>query len=98
MRLKRLANPLFIGRVTGDSMLPSLISGRIIFATSFLKPKIGKVVVIKHDNLEKIKRIKSMDEDYIYIVGDNPSKSTDSRSFGKIKSSSVIGRVIFPKV
>lgn len=98
MRLKRLAKPFFIRRISGDSMLPSLSSGRIVFATSILKPKVGRVVVVKHDNLEKIKRIKSIDSNYLFVVGDNPSKSTDSRHFGKIKSSSVIGRVIFPKV
>lgn len=81
-------------------MLPTLRSGQIVLAicrTHFLVS--GDVVIVQHDGLEKIKRIKRVDPRYgIYVVGDNPSQSTDSRHFGWIDLDEVIGRVIWPRL
>lgn len=79
-------------------MLPTLHDRQIVLGTSMLKPKTGSVIVFSHDKLEKIKRLESSQENYLYVVGDNADKSVDSRSFGKIKSMDYLGRVILPKL
>ena len=33
-------------------------------------------------------------EDYIFVIGDNPSESVDSRTFGFVPVSNVTGKVI----
>jgi phage repressor protein C with HTH and peptisase S24 domain len=98
MKLKNLAKPLFVRRISGDSMLPTLHDRQIILGTSILKPKTGRIIVFNHDKLEKIKRLKSLEDNNLYVVGDNADKSVDSRCFGKIQLKDYLGRVIFPKV
>jgi nickel-type superoxide dismutase maturation protease len=41
-----------------------------------------------------VKRVSAVLEDEIVLRGDNPSVSTDSRSFGPVPSSAVLGRVV----
>lgn len=56
------------------------------------------MVIIRHDGLEKIKRIKRVDPQHgIYVLGDNPGCSTDSRHFGWIDRDAVVGRVVWPR-
>jgi type IV secretory pathway protease TraF len=79
-------------------MLPGLKPGQIIIA----KTKIGKlkqrsIVIVEHDNLEKIKRIKAIKNNRIYLLGDNPQESVDSRQFGWLTSEQVIGEIIWPR-
>ncbi len=87
-----------IRRVTGDSMLPTLTAGHIIIGvTRFKAVRIGDVVVIRHQGLEKIKRIQQVRDGQVYLVGDNPTHSTDSRSFGWLSVSVVCARVVWPR-
>lgn len=79
-------------------MEPALRPGQIILASGLFKYHPGDVVVLAHDGLEKIKRLEKLDDDKMFIVGDNPAASTDSRSFGWIPQSAVIARVIWPKL
>ncbi len=97
MRLKSLAKPLFIRRVSGDSMSPTLRAGELVLVCSALKPKIGDVIVFRHNDLEKIKRIESIDNGYFFVVGDNKDLSTDSRVFGKLSKDLYKGSVILPR-
>ena len=78
-------------------MLPSLAHGKVVIATSMLRPKVGRTVVIQHDGLEKIKRVTKVRDAEIFVEGDNKASSTDSRQFGWVQKKSVLGVVIRPK-
>lgn len=76
-------------------MLPVLKPGQIVLVWCwFFKPKVGDIVVIKHNNKEIIKRIQKINVREYFIEGDNKQSSTDSRSFGPIDKSKIIGKVI----
>jgi hypothetical protein len=53
--------------------------------------------MVQHNGLEKIKRVEQQGSSRIYIVGDNPAASTDSRQFGWIEKTSVIATLVFPR-
>jgi nickel-type superoxide dismutase maturation protease len=90
---------LFIVRRTvGKSMMPTLRPGTIVIAHA--RPKCiapGDVVVVRHDGLDKIKRVKQISERGLFVVGDNPRLSTDSRDFGWLDHSAVAGKVWWPR-
>jgi phage repressor protein C with HTH and peptisase S24 domain len=89
---------IIIRRVVGDSMLPFLRPDQIVVAMGNYKTlQPGDVVVFRHEGLEKIKRIHSIKDDYVYLVGDNPDTSTDSRAFGWLHITTVIAKVRWPK-
>jgi phage repressor protein C with HTH and peptisase S24 domain len=76
-------------------MLPYLKPGQLVLARQwFTKPKEGQIVIIQHNGLDKIKRIKEFKADKIYVVGDNPKQSTDSRDFGWLPRETIIAKVL----
>lgn len=85
--------------VFGNSMLPTLKSDQEVlcfnWAYFFSKPKIGDIVVIKHQGKEMIKRVKMYDGRGIFVVGDNFRESVDSRSLGLINGLQIIGKIIW---
>ena len=86
-------------RVVGASMEPMLSPGQLILATPlFRRLRPGQVVVLRKNSRELIKRIERLDSDKIFVIGDNPDSSTDSRQFGWLDISTVIARVIRPKL
>ncbi len=86
-----------IRRVVGGSMLPRLTPGRIVFGWRTGRLRIGDVVILWHDGLEKIKRIDHVEDGKLYVLGDNPDASTDSRDFGLIDRAQVLARIIWPR-
>ena len=87
-----------IRRVAGDSMIPTLNQGDLVIGTRpFKRLSVGTVVIIRHNGLEKIKRIAKIDSDQLFVVGDNQTHSTDSRSFGWLPISTVVARIIWPR-
>ncbi|MCA9922718.1 MAG: nickel-type superoxide dismutase maturation protease [Anaerolineales bacterium] len=90
-------------RVTGASMLPTLRDGEIVLldpnAYRRQPPRVGDIVVAKHPfemDVKLIKRITAVTEDgRFHLQGDNPSAlaSTDSRSFGPVPQSTILGRL-----
>ncbi len=84
--------------ISGESMFPTLKPGQSVVTFNwsyfFSKPRVGELVVLMHDKSPIIKRIKQLKADKIFVIGDNPTKSTDSRNFGKIDVSDLIGRVV----
>lgn len=83
-----------IRRVEGLSMLPAYQHGKIVVGWRFGHPRIGDVVIVRHRRVEIIKRISQMQGGQLFLLGDNPAESTDSRQFGWIPQHAVIAVVI----
>lgn len=97
MRGTHFVKKLFlIRRVVGSSMSPQLKEGDMVVAVP-MQPMVGDVVVIKHQGLEKIKRISRLGRDKVEVLGDNANASTDSRQFGVLPLDSIVGRVVWPR-
>jgi phage repressor protein C with HTH and peptisase S24 domain len=90
---------LALRQIAGRSMTPSYQPGQLVFVTGWFNDiQVGDVIVFMHHGKEKIKRINLIDPlKGIYVLGDNPAQSTDSRSFGWIDYSEVVGRVLWPR-
>jgi len=81
-------------------MLPTLRPGSIVVgwrASAWSKLKVGDVVIIEHGGLEKIKRISQIKDQQIFLLGDNPSESKDSRDFGWLSEDAVRAILIWPR-
>lgn len=89
---------MLLRRVVGDSMWPALKPGRIVIAIrTTTRARIGDVIIVRHDGLEKIKRVTDVDIDKVYVEGDNKPYSTDSRHFGWVDITHIQGKVIWPR-
>jgi type IV secretory pathway protease TraF len=53
--------------------------------------------MLLHDGREKIKRLEMHRAGRIYVVGDNPPMSTDSRDFGWLPTDAIIAKLIWPR-
>ncbi len=88
-------------RVTGNSMLPLLQPGEEILVnlSAYQKsfPEVGDIVVANHPNrpnFQIVKRVTLVNEDgNCFLIGDNPTESTDSRSFGTVNPNNILGKV-----
>ena len=83
--------------VRGDSMWPTLKDGDVVAANSYQGETVlkGQIIVFPSPfdkNNILIKRVKSIDDDLLFVEGDNPdpSASDDSHNFGSINISTVI--------
>lgn len=84
-------------RIEGDSMLPTLQNGEQVLVEKTVYLQINDIVVAKHPyqkNLILVKRINKIDEKTVYLLGDNLSESTDSRTLGTFPRTEILGKVI----
>ena len=89
-------------------MLPSLKEGDIVFFKNYKEgksdPKPGQIVIFNHPlkNKSLIKRINSVNQNNIEVLGDNTEFSEDSNKFGLVKNERIIGivtsKLIIPKL
>lgn len=84
--------PISKFKVYGNSMSPTLKKGQEVLTFNWAKPKVGDIVVVKD---QKIKRVQKIMGSKAYLVGDNKPESTDSRHFGSVDISQIIGKVIY---
>ena len=86
-------------RVDGDSMRPTLAPGDFILVNPLAfkdqSPSLGDVVVARHPSRAQmiIKRVSDIVDDGVIVIGDQPEMSSDSRGFGRITFSAIIGQV-----
>ncbi|MCB9823299.1 S24/S26 family peptidase [Candidatus Nomurabacteria bacterium] len=82
-------------RVKGPSMLPTYRDGALVLVSNLIRPRVGSVVVAKLASEEVIKRVRSITEaGKFYLVGDNHAESVDSREYGPVRRSDIIGVVL----
>lgn len=83
--------------VTGNSMMPSYHDGDVILVGRWGKMHVNDVIVCR-DPREKnrliMKRVAAIENASYYVLGDNKHASTDSRTFGHIQKTAIIGKVI----
>ena len=84
--------------VAGDSMLPTYAEGDWLIATKAGRIAPGQVVVIERESrpgMLLIKRVVRAEGRKWWVEGDNTLASDDSRSFGAIEPSEIVGRIRF---
>lgn len=86
-----------VRRVLGDSMAPTLVPGTVVLGIRPRKLRAGDIVVVWHEGIDKIKRIKKISLNKVFLMGDNPLKSTDSRDFGWVSLEHILAKVIMPR-
>ena len=85
-------------RVEGESMSPTLQQGQTILVSHSRNYSQGDVVVAFVDGREVIKRVKEYKNGQLFLIGDNPDSSTDSRTFGWLVDRRVHVKVIWPRI
>jgi nickel-type superoxide dismutase maturation protease len=83
--------------VLGDSMSPAYKEGDWLLVRWRTPYDVHDVVVIEREirpGIFIIKRIKTIESGKFWVEGDNPS-STDSRQWGSIDQSEIVGKVLF---
>jgi type IV secretory pathway protease TraF len=94
--------------VAGWSMAPALLPGDLLVAAVDREPVRGSMVVVPRPDrpeLELVKRVLAVAGDRVdgrllsagelWVIGDDPSHSTDSRTFGPVRREAVRGVVRF---
>jgi nickel-type superoxide dismutase maturation protease len=90
-------------RVAGHSMYPTFGPGDqlLVDPRAYRKcgPKAGDLVVSRHPYRSDVRLVKRVvgipDRGRCLLAGDNPEESTDSRLFGSVPDSLLVGRVVF---
>ena len=82
-------------------MLPTLGPGDTVWVDSRayrdVGPDVGDLVVARHPfqaNQRLIKRVEKVEEGRVFLRGDNPEESTDSRGLGALGVDRLVGQVI----
>jgi nickel-type superoxide dismutase maturation protease len=89
--------------VADTSMQPALRPGDRIVVNRWLAARAGDIVVVRDpDNLKRmlVKRLAERNADgSLVILADNPNVSRDSRAFGPVPKSLLVGKVVwrYPK-
>ncbi len=89
---------MFVRRVLGKSMLPTLKPGQLVLAIKDKNPAESDIVIAKLDGREVVKRITAVNNGQYFLIGDNRQASTDSRHKGPVTNNAMLGRVIWPRI
>lgn len=95
--------PLRRLRVTGESMVPTLVPGDRLLVVQGIGPlrlavRVGDLVALadpRDGRRIMVKRVVGIAGGGIDVRGDNPAASTDSRHFGPVTPGHLRGRVVY---
>jgi phage repressor protein C with HTH and peptisase S24 domain len=85
---------IILRRVEGVSMAPAFPHGRLVIGWRWRRPQVGDVVIVRHHRVELIKRVDKLEGGRVYLLGDNPEESTDSRHYGWLPVAAVLAVVV----
>jgi signal peptidase I len=86
--------------IVGDSMAPTILENQTILinrlAYVLRKPTTNDIIALKdpRDGKILIKRITKIVNNKYFVTGDNKEHSTDSREFGMIEKSDILGKIL----
>lgn len=92
--------PLTTVGIAGASMEPTLAAGDVCIVLRTRKVKPGQIVVAEHPERPGfwlVKRALRREPGGWWLVGDNTAASDDSRTFGALPESLIIGRVLWTR-
>lgn len=79
-------------------MEPTLKDGEVVWvfkwAFLFRLPRPGELAVFQFGSQNMVKRVKSVTDKDVFLVGDNPKDSFDSQNFGAIPRKALLGKVL----
>jgi nickel-type superoxide dismutase maturation protease len=91
--------PFGVAVVAGGSMQPHLYAGDCVLLRRGPRARLGDVILLRRPDqpdLLVVKRVQEVLSDgRLWVAGDNPLASDDSRTFGPITPNAVQGRVIW---
>src|SRR5579859_796816 len=90
--------PLRRFRVADTSMQPALRPGSGVLVATWARPRVGDIVVLRDPEFTStftIKRIAAVRDGAYEVRGENVNVSRDSRHFGPVPRSLIVGRVIY---
>lgn len=79
-------------------MQPALRPGDRVLVASWARPRVGDIVVMRDPEAHStfvVKRVESITNEQAVVKGDNPWVSRDSRHFGPVPRSLIVGRVVY---
>lgn len=94
---RRPSFPLGLYRVAGNSMEPALHPGQLLVGWRRGRPAVGRVAVVRTPR-PVVKRVAAATPAGLWLLGDNPAASTDSRSFGYVPADKVEAVVVWPRL
>ena len=84
--------------VTGNSMAPVVRDGDVVLYDPLAVASVGDIVLVSHPYMHSVrllKRVREIDADgKLFLVGDNETESTDSRTLGWFSPSDMRGKII----
>lgn len=84
--------------IPSNSMSPTLKQGDIVIADTWIdseKIAVGDIIIFEHPEIPKaniIKRVSSLKKNSVYVLGDSPNNSLDSRLLGDIEKEAIKGK------
>jgi phage repressor protein C with HTH and peptisase S24 domain len=88
---------IFLRRVTGESMLPTLRPGQIVICNEIRKFSVGQIVVAFVKGREVIKRIVEIDGATIYLGVDDSAHAHNGKYYARIIDRDIMGVVFWPR-
>ncbi len=76
-------------------MVPNLGYGDELLIRYGAKISVGDVIVFRRSGQNDIKRVESISDEGVFVVGDNRMASLDSRDYGLVRHDQVLGKALF---